>query len=221
MPAKSLAKSRKFPSVLENTVLMLTQRQQELLDYLRDHQRTAGLMPSTREIQKHFGFASQTAAVSHLRALERKGVIRKLPGKARAVIFPGDLERGETMGVAVYGSIPAGMPADADVVPETALSIDITAFGLSRRAKTFALRVRGESMIDAHIVPGDYAVFEVREPRDGDVVAALIDGASTLKRYLIKDGQPYLKAENPAYPDLVPVTELMVQGVMVGLVRQQ
>jgi repressor LexA len=199
---------------------MLTPRQQELLDYLRDHQRTNGLMPSTREIQKHFGFASQTAAVSHLRALERKGVIKKLAGKARAVIFPDDLQRGETIGVPVYGRIPAGIPSEVDVVAEASLSVDISALGLSRRAKTFALRVHGESMIEAHIMPGDYAVFEVREPRDGDIVAALIDGESTLKRYLVREAQPYLKAENPAYSDLVPVTELMVQGVMVGLVRQ-
>ena len=72
----------------------LTSRQNEILEYLRKSQRTTGLMPSTREIQHSFGFASQTAAMSHLRALERKGVIQRLPGKARAVIFPDELDRG-------------------------------------------------------------------------------------------------------------------------------
>ncbi|MGI8602515.1 MAG: transcriptional repressor LexA [Verrucomicrobiales bacterium] len=200
---------------------MLTVRQQQLLDFLRDHQRLNGLMPSTREIQRHFGFASQTAAVSHLRALERKGMIKKLAGKARALIFPGELGRGETVNVPVYGSIPAGMPWTGDNSADGSICVDMTALGLSRRAKTFALGVRGDSMIDAHILPGDHAIFEAREARHGDIVAALIDGETTLKRLVMKDGRPFLKAENPAYPDLTPVTELMVQGVMVGLVRRQ
>ena len=83
----------------------------------------------------------------------------------------------------------------------------------------FALRVRGDSMIEAHIVPGDYAVFERREARVGDIVAALIGGEPTLKRLVHKDSRAYLKAENPAYPDLQPVNELLIQGVLVGLVR--
>ena len=89
-----------------------------------------------------------------------------------------------------------------------------------RNAKTFALRVRGDSMIDAHILDGDYVVLEYKEPRPGDVVAALIDGETTLKRFVKKRGKPYLKAENEDYPDLVPVQELVIQGVMVALLRQ-
>jgi len=74
-------------------------------------------------------------------------------------------------------------------------------------------------MIDAHIMDGDHVVLENREPRDQDVVAALIDGETTLKRYVANGRKPYLKAENPDFPDLLPVQELMIQGVMVGLVR--
>ena len=75
-------------------------------------------------------------------------------------------------------------------------------------------------MIDAHICDGDIVVLEVRQPREGDVVAALIDGETTLKRYLVDNGRPFLKAENELYPDLIPVAELVVQGTMVALVRQ-
>ena len=75
-------------------------------------------------------------------------------------------------------------------------------------------------MIDAHICDGDTVILEQREPRNGDVVAALIDGESTLKRYLVENGQPYLKAENENYPDLIPLNELSAQGVMIGLLRQ-
>ena len=85
----------------------LTKRQQEILDYLRKAHRETGIMPSTREIQHYFGFASQTAAMSHLRVLERKGAIQRLPGKARAVVFPEDLDRGEMIDVPVYGQIAA------------------------------------------------------------------------------------------------------------------
>lgn len=199
----------------------LTRRQQEILEYLRAYQRELGLMPSTREIQHHFGFASQTAAVSHLRALERKGAIQRLPNKARAVVFPEDLDREEIVDIPIYGMIAAGMAQDAPPEQEGCISIDIRSLGIRPTARTFALRVRGDSMIDAHICDGDTVVLEFREPRKGDIVAALIDGETTLKRYVVMDRKPYLYAENPEYPDLIPARELVIQGVMVGLLRNR
>ena len=200
---------------------MLTKRQQEVFDYLKDYHQSTGLMPSTREIQRHFDFASQTAAVSHLRALEKKGVIQKHAGKARALVLPEELERDEIVDVPIYGNIAAGSAQDAEQQQDGCLSLDITSLGVSRNAKTFALRVRGESMIDAHICDGDHVILEQREPRKNDVVAALIDGETTLKRYVVKRGKPYLQAENPAFPDLIPAQELIIQGVMVALLRNQ
>jgi repressor LexA len=197
----------------------LTHRQQEILNYLRKTQREEGIMPSTREIQQHFGFASQTAAMSHLRALERKGVIQRLAGKARAVIFPDELDRGEILDIPVYGDIAAGMAQDVEQERQGCISIDITALGIPRNARTFALKVRGDSMIDAHICNGDTVILEFREPRKGDIVAALIDGETTLKRYLVDHGKPFLRAENADYPDLIPAQELIIQGVLVALLR--
>ncbi len=197
----------------------LTARQMEILEYLRRSQRQTGIMPSTREIQHYFGFASQTAAMSHLRALERKGVIHRLPGKARAVIFPDELDRGEIADIPVYGNIAAGMSQDAESDREGCITVDITALGIPRHARTFALKVRGDSMIDAHICHGDTVILEFREPRKGDIVAALIDGETTLKRYLIEKGQPFLRAENPDFPDLIPARELVIQGVLIALLR--
>lgn len=198
----------------------LTKRQQEILDYLHDAQRRTGIMPSTREIQHFFGFASQTAAMSHLRALERKGAIQRLPGKARAVVFPEELDRAEIADVPLYGSIAAGMAQESDNSPDGSVSVDASVFGISRKSDTFALRVRGESMIDAHICDGDTVILENRQPRPGDIVAALIDGETTLKRYVVQKGKPFLHAENPDFPDLIPVTELRIQGVLVGLLRR-
>lgn len=197
----------------------LTSRQNEILEYLRKSQRTTGLMPSTREIQHYFGFASQTAAMSHLRALERKGVIQRVPGKARAVIFPDELDRGEIIDIPLYGSIAAGMASEAVQERQGCISIDMAAVGLPRHAKTFALKVRGDSMIDAQICSGDTVILEFREPRKGDIVAALIDGETTLKRYLVQKGQPFLRAENPDFPDLIPARELVIQGVLIALLR--
>lgn len=198
----------------------LTHRQQEILDYLRKSQRQTGLMPSTRELQHAFGFASQTAAMSHLRALERKGVIQRIPGKARAVIFPEELDRGEIIDIPVMGSIAAGMAQDVDQDRQGCISIDIAALGIPRHARTFALKVRGDSMIDAHICNGDTVILEFREPRKGDIVAALIDGETTLKRYLVEKGRPFLRAENATFPDLIPAQELIIQGVLIALLRQ-
>lgn len=176
-------------------------------------------MPSTREIQEHFGFASQTAAVSHLKALEKKGVITRLEGKARGLIFTDSLAREPIVDIPIFGMIPAGFGEDTAPEPEGCLSVDTRSLGITRSAKTFALRVRGDSMINAHILDGDHVVIERKEPKDQDVVAALIDGETTLKRYVLNNRQPFLKAENPKFPDLIPARELVIQGVMVGLVR--
>ena len=201
-------------------MIKITKRQQELLDFLKQHHHENGVMPSTREIQAHFGFASQTAAMSHLRALEKKELIIRLPGKARAVIFPEELEREEIIDIPLYGSIAAGYAETMEEQKEGCISIDISSLGIPRTARTFALRVRGESMIDAHICDGDTVILEFREPRNGDIVAALIDGETTLKRFLIEKGRPFLRAENENFPDLIPAQELIIQGVMVGLLRR-
>lgn len=192
----------------------LTQRQREVLEFVRGWRSRKGKMPSTREIQRHFGFASQTAAVNHLKALERKGFLRRMPGD----LLPVNESRFSE--VPLLGAIPAGLPAYEEERSDGGVAIDLASIGVSDSSRTFALTVRGDSMTGAHIQEGDVVVLEYREPRDGDVVAALIDGETTLKRFVLKEGQPYLKAENPAYPDLLPATELIVQGVVVALTRK-
>ncbi|HUF63965.1 MAG TPA: transcriptional repressor LexA [Verrucomicrobiales bacterium] len=199
---------------------MLTPRQRQILDYLRREHRRTGIMPTTREIQHYFGFSSQTAAMSHLRALERKGAIRRAPGKARAVqLLEPRRPRAEVVEVPIYGSIAAGLAEEQTQGEGESLAVDAVNLGVPRGSRTFALRVRGDSMIDAQIADGDYVVLEVRPPKHGDVVAALIDGETTLKRYVMRSGRPYLRAENPDYPELKPARELVIQGVMIALLR--
>jgi repressor LexA len=198
----------------------LTDRQQKVLDFIRKHHRKTGFPPTSREIQLQFGFKSQTAAMNHLRALERKGAIRRIPGKARAMIDPEIKLSADFRSVPLVGVIPAGMPIDSDQSRDGSLGVDSRFFGIESSKDAFALRVRGDSMVGAQIADGDTVILVRRQAKDRDIVAALIDGEVSLKRYTVKKGRPFLKAENPDYPDLIPAQELVIQGVMVGLVRR-
>ena len=198
----------------------LTVRQQQILNFIASAQHQTGVTPSTREIQEHFGFASQTAAMNHLRALERRGVLRRHAGKARALTLVGALRRDPIIDIPIHGSIAAGFAQLTEQSSEGVLSLDTRTAGVRRNARVFALKVRGDSMTGAQINDGDLVVLELREPKNRDIVAALIDGETTLKRFVMSRGRAYLKAENPKFPDLVPVTELVIQGVMVALVRK-
>jgi repressor LexA len=198
--------------------MILTSRQREVLDFVRQVELQRGSGPTTREVQQHFGFKSQTAAVDHIRTLERKGALKKIAHKARALTTsPPKLK---VVHVPVFGSIPAGIPEWIEQEPDGFVVVDTFATGISERSVLFATHVRGDSMVGAHVLDGDCAVFEVREPVPGQIVAALIDGETTLKRYVREKGQPFLRAENPKYPDLIPVGELVIQGVLVHLQRK-
>lgn len=199
---------------------MLTERQQDVLGFIQSEQREKGITPSTREIQKHFGFASQTSVMQYLDVLERKGFLGRHARKARALITPALKVR--ITDIPIYGEIPAGMAVLAEQSAEGHVSLDTANVNASKNGRTFALRVRGDSMIDAHILDGDIVILEDRkDAHNGDIVAALIDGETTLKRYVVEHGRPFLKAENPMFPNLVPARELRIQGVMVSLVRKQ
>ena len=198
----------------------LTARQQEVLEFIRQQQQQTGFPPSSREIQAYFGFHSQTAAMNHLRALERKGVINRTPGKARSAVDPHLRILPGFRPIPVLGQIPAGMPSEVLEWSGAKVGVDLAAFGVESGAEVFAVRVCGDSMIGAQIADGDTVLLQKRVPKNGEIVAALIDGESTLKRYLLDRGEPFLKAENPLYPDLLPAAELVIQGVMIGLLRR-
>jgi repressor LexA len=199
---------------------VLTHRQKRVLDFIQREQREKGVTPSTREIQSHFRFASQTSVMQYIAVLERKGFLNRHPHKARALITP--VQKIRITDVPIYGQIPAGMSALTEEMIEGHVSLDARSANISKSRGTFALRVRGDSMIGAHIVDGDIVILEdSKDVQNGNIVAALIDGETTLKRYVVEHGRPYLKAENPRYPNLIPARELKIQGVMVSLVRKQ
>ena len=213
-----------------STMKELTHRQHEILNFIENYEQQNGYWPSIREIQETFEFKSTNAVMGHLRALEKKDYLQRIPGQARTFrinhptiidmpTIPDDAN--EVVSIPIMGSIAAGYPDHVEPAGEIGqLQVDIQTVQTSGRYRIFALQVSGESMIDADIYDGDSVIVEPREPRDGDIVAALIDGETTLKRYVHKPGEPpYLKAENELYPELYPVNELCVQGVAKAVVR--
>jgi repressor LexA len=174
----------------------LTDRQRSALDFSQVFHAAKGVLPSLREIQAASEGRSWHDAHNRLQTPEKNFIH-----------------------IPFLGMIPAGYPSDQDQQSDRCLSIDEDTLQLPRNARTFALEVRGDSMIDAHIVAGDVVIMELREPTHRDIVAALIDGETTLKRFLVHKGKPFLRAENSKYPDLVPAHELVIQGVFRALLR--
>jgi repressor LexA len=205
----------------------LTERQRQILDFIRRKRDADSPTPTLREIAAHFRFRSPNAALAHVQALLAKGFLKHLPGRARALQVinphaPADRPRPRVVSVPIYGAIPAGRPEDATQEEEGCVLIDVDTLGIKPSARTFGLKVHGDSMIGKCIVDGDLALIEHGvQPRSGDVVAALIDGQVTLKTFVMQRGKPYLRAENLRYPNLIPQEELQIQGVMVALVRKR
>ena len=202
--------------------VQLTKKQQQILDFLLQRQQ-AGDPPSFQEIAEHFGFRSPNAVLGHIKRLRAKGALAGETGRARSlrVLSPLQTLRRRVVDLPVYGSIPAGFAQERQQEAKGCVSIDIESVGVKPSALAFALEVRGDSMIGKHIFEGDLVIIEPRaEPKNGDVVAALIDGESTLKTLMTRNGKTYLRAENPKYPNLIPAGELVIQGVAVTVIRK-
>ncbi len=195
---------------------MLTEKQEAILDYIRRVQSERSVPPSTRQIQRQFGYESQNAAMNHLRALARKGQIHQIDGSAwglKVHEIQGHFE------LPIYGTIPAGAPSSQEQQPQETIEFDPAIFRVKHPERLWGLEVHGDSMIDAHILDGDIAVLERREAKAGDIVAALVDETTTtLKRLAYVKGKPVLKPENARYSVIVPKQHLEIQGVLVGLI---
>jgi len=196
-----------------------TSRQQQVLDFIRQHLDEGQPAPTIREIARYLGLKSFSPVKVHLDALRRKGLLEGPEGAARSLRLAGDTGK-RVLGIPLLGAIPAG-PADLrSQESDGVVHVDLEALKIPKSSRIFALKVTGDSMIGKCIMDGDVVILEQNaDPKPGDVVAALIDGQSTLKTYLLDRGRPWLRAENPRYPNLIPLNELMIQGVMRMLVR--
>jgi repressor LexA len=178
----------------------------------------AGAPPSTREVQERFGFRAVQSARLHLEALVAEGKLTKRPGRARGYGLP---RRGPDEGrpVPILGRVQAGRLTEAVEAPEGYLPVAAT----GEEAAFFALRVRGESMTGAGILPGDLVVVRQQDQAaDGAVVVALVDGEATVKRLRTRGGRLELVAENPEFESIVPTRpgEVRILGQVVEVRRR-
>ena len=198
----------------------LTDKQIQVYDYIVSFQRDHGYPPSVREIARHLGLKSPSTVHFHLKGLEAAGVITKEEGKTRAITvaggFPSEPEELPRDRVPVLGNVAAGAPILAEEYIEDYLTFDTG----GRTGEHFALQVRGESMLGAGILPGDYVVVHQQEDfRNGDIVVALFEDEATVKTLRRKDGHVWLMPENPEY-EPINGDHARLLGKVVAVVRQ-
>lgn len=202
----------------------LTERQRAIYAFIVAFRRQNGCSPSIPEIQRAFDIRSPNGVAGHLRALETKGYIRRATGRgSRQVDVVGEMPPAATLHVLpVFGQIPAGPPTEyVNLHPDGTATMDELLLGFKPKEGCFLLKVRGDSMKNAGILNGDLVLIEpTPAPRAGQVVAALIDGESTLKRLVRVQGRWFLKAENPAFPELNPRADLVIQGIVRTVIRR-
>ena len=204
----------------------LTARQREVLAFVRSFTERHGAPPTVREIGERFGFTAR-AAFDHLRALERKGMLhRRVTDKrvSRTLVLSDrtPARRPVTREIPILGRIAAGTPLFAEENRED--SIPVRPEWFARKGEDlFALRVRGDSMIDAHIMDGDLVLVRRQDSaQPGDVVAALVDSEATVKRFA-RDGQSVVL--RPEHPTMKPIVvapgsaDFKILGKVIGLIR--
>lgn len=201
--------------------MVLTRQQFRVYDFIRKFLAVRGYSPSYKEIAEHLGLSSVATIHKHISNLEQKGLVRKGWNKGRSLeVVPMETTVGARE-IPLEGRVAAGEPIEAIRDGRT---ISVPEDLMGRRGKTYALLVKGDSMIDEQIRDGDVVIVEARNTAEnGEMVVALIRGESaTLKKfYQEEDGRIRLQPANPAMePIYVDPSELVIQGVVVGLIRK-
>jgi repressor LexA len=196
----------------------LTPKQRAVLQYLKDYRREHGMPPSYEEIRREFGFASLNSARKHLLQLHRKGFIRSpWKNQKRALEIVETAEAPRAASLPLLGSVAAGKPILSEEVDGT---IEVPE-SMLRRGDHFALRVRGDSMVEDGIRDGDLLVVQRREEAEvGQTVVALVDGEATVKRYYLQGEKVELRPANERFsPIVAEASSVRVEGVVIGLLR--
>lgn len=196
----------------------MTPRQLEILKRIRDHQHSHGYSPTMQELADELDI-SKVTVFEHVDALVDKGMLRRLPHKARSLELTSSVrlpDERPTL-LPLMGRIAAGRPIEA---VEDAESLDLEAI-FAQRGETFVLEVTGDSMIDDQICDGDFVVVEKRKTaNNGEIVVALLeDGEATLKRFYKERKRFRLQPANEAFEPIY-VDRLDIQGVVIGIVRR-
>lgn len=192
----------------------LSKMQQRIYDFLVSYIHTRGYPPSVREIGEAVGLKSPSTVHFHLKHLEEAGVIAKGAGKGRAITLTAPAA--EENKVPIVGNVAAGSPILAEECVEDYLTFDTG----GRSGEYFALRVRGESMLGAGILPGDLVVVRRQETaNNGEIVVAMIEDEATVKRFSRKNGRTWLLPENDAYSP-IDGTYARILGRVAAVVRR-
>lgn len=203
------------------TKIPLTESQSLLLEFIKAYSQENGFPPSYREIQKHFGYKAVGTVQDHVRALIQKGALQKSygqnPKRARALVLSG-IKPAPGKNIPIYGEIAAGGPRES---VQTELGNLVVGEDLAS-GDSFALRVVGNSMVDIGIFEGDFVIVDkTKKVKNGDIVVALVDGETTVKRYQEKNGKIFLVPENRSMkPIEIKNERFQIQGKVTGLQRK-
>lgn len=201
----------------------LTDRQQEILDFVTDTITRTSIPPSWQEIAHAFGFASTRAVQKHLQAIATKGYLTLHPGQTRGISLRGrnrQISRSKTLSLPILGRVAAGGPIGADNITDEQMLVDRTMFS---PMPDYLLKVKGQSMQDDGIWDGDLvAVHRTNTASNNDIVVARIDGEITIKRFKQTKTKILLLPRNPDFsPIEVPAdADFAIEGIYCGLVRK-
>jgi repressor LexA len=194
----------------------LTERQREIYEFIRVRIESRGYGPTVREIGEGFDIKSPNGVMCHLKALEKKGLIKREGFRARAIQLSD--HRPPSSAMPLLGKVAAGSPTEA-IAQDNNMDFQALLAGPNH----FALQVRGQSMIEDHIADGDYVVIRKQETADnGQRVVAMINNEVTLKRFYKKKDQIRLEPANEAMEPIIvsPSDDTKILGVLVGVVRR-
>lgn len=203
----------------------LTPKQKIVLEFIEHYQMKNGASPTVREMRDFMKLKSDGFVVYCTTQLVKKGYLKQEFGVRRGTprgikLMDSVQERLDSpvIKIPVLGTVPAGGPQGREQYAE-----DWFSFGegqIKNPENSFMLRVHGDSMIDAGIFEGDFVIVSAsKKAKPGNIVVALVDGGSTVKRYIVEHGKPCLHAENPNYKNIYPESEMQIQGVVIGLLR--
>jgi repressor LexA len=197
----------------------LTDRQQQVFDFLTRYLATNGYPPTLQEIAGHLHVSGNLGVLRHLKALEREGLITRNPGSSRSIVLVNRVENSSVV-LPLVGVVRAGLPQLATEEIEAHIAVDGS---LVKAKNSFLLRVKGDSMIEAHIVEGDLAVVRPQATAEnGEIVVALIDGEATLKRFFREGDHIRLQPENASLQPILVAADtqnVTIVGKVTGLCR--
>lgn len=199
----------------------LTKRQSQILEYLQQHINTHSYAPSFEEIAEQFGFQSLATVHEHLTNLERKGYIRREFNESRAIQVMPPRGTAPATEVPLMGKVAAGLPIESIMHDE---GIAVPDGMLPRRGPNFALQVQGDSMIDEHILDGDFVVVHGRDAAEnGEMVIALVNGSEATVKKFYRESGGWIRLQ-PANAEMQPLRyqerDVLIQGVVVGVIRK-